>query len=72
MSGTDSDGDDIPDSYELASSYHLNPHSADTYGCTGTIGYGDDNEFLAYITQSSGSADPDSDWSDTDGAQWQD
>jgi len=71
MSGTDSDGDDIPDSYELASPYHLDPYRADTYDCAGTIGYGDDNEFLARMAENNpGSTNPSDDWSDTNGKQW--
>ena len=71
MSGTDSDGDHIPDSYELASSYHLDPYRADTYDCAGTIGYGDDNEFLARMAEKNpGSTSPSEDWSDTNGKQW--
>jgi len=71
MSGPDSDEDDIPDSYELASSYHLDPHRPDTYNCAATIGYGDDNEFLARMAEKNpGSTSPSEDWSDTNGKQW--
>ena len=72
MPGIDSDGDDIPDNYELSSPYHLDPNRADTYDCAGTIGYGDDNEFLARLAgESPGARDPSKDWSDTNGKQWQ-
>jgi hypothetical protein len=71
MSGPDSDEDDIPDSYELSSSYHLDPDRPDTYNCAATIGYGDDNEFLARMAEKNpGSTSPSEDWSDTNGKQW--
>jgi len=71
MPGTDSDGDHIPDSYELSSSYHLDPNKSDTYDCAGTIGYGTDNEFLARMAEKTpGPRDASKDWSDTNGKNW--
>lgn len=71
----DFDRDHVHDSIlEGTSPYYLCPYRADTYNMTENYfpQYGpyDDNELLAYKNQTSVNADPDYDWSDTDGAQW--
>ncbi|MGD8787183.1 MAG: hypothetical protein PVJ60_07150, partial [Phycisphaerales bacterium] len=65
-----SDGDYVDNNYEISSGYHLDPKRYDTYNCAGVFEAGNDNEFLAYMAQSSASANPDIDWS-VGGKQWQ-
>jgi len=74
LSGSDSDGDGIPDGYENGP-YHLDPSRPDTYNMAAAFdprysSYGDD-EFLARVAeQNPGQRDPSKDWSDTNGKQW--
>lgn len=71
------DGDYVDDNDEVTvyGVYHLDPYRMATYVCLESQeinnGLTNDNEFIAYITQSLGSVNSSADWSDTDGAQWQ-
>jgi hypothetical protein len=78
------DGDYVHDDYlegtspyNLMAEYYLCPHHPDTYNMKeyffdedDPYPYLYDHEFLAYMNQTSVNADPDYDWSNTDGAQW--
>jgi len=71
------DGDYVDDYDEVNvyGQYHLNPNRKDTYDCFEDedidSGLFSDNEFIAYITQYVGTVNPNSDWSDTDGKNWE-
>lgn len=67
--GPDSDGDGVPDAYELSSPYNLNPQKRDTYEMHKIFsGYADigDQEFLCWMAERNpgpGIVHPEKDWS---------
>jgi len=77
LQGQDTDGDGLPDAFEIANQdgYNFDPAWPDTYDLAGTIhpkyfSYGD-NEFLARkAEQEPGETDPSNDWSDANGKNW--
>ena len=82
LTGTDSDSDVIPNSYEIdfrinGNEYpKLDPYRRKTYisfdpsyGYETNFGLANDDEFTAYMSQHSGSEDPTKDWS-KDGMRW--
>ena len=72
----DSDGDGLPDWYEISSPFNLDPYNPDTYGVAATMNRPEyysrgDEEFLARVAEESpGLVHPDRDWSNINGKNW--